>query len=61
MNEELESQLCSYLGELDYLIDNSNDYFDKINIEKKREAVHTLLGIKYKSKVKNITDLVNKL
>ena len=48
MNEKLIKDLCTYLGELDYIIENSKDVFERGEYEMKREAVHTLLDLPYK-------------
>ena len=50
MNEKLIKDLCIYLGELDYIIENSKDYLERGQHEKKREAVHILLDLPYKIK-----------
>ena len=50
MNEKLIKDLCTYLGELDYIIENSKDYIERGQHEKKREAVHTILELPYKIK-----------
>lgn len=50
MNEKLIKELCTYLGELDYIIENSKDYLERGQHEKKREAVHVLLDLPYKVK-----------
>lgn len=54
MNEKLIKDLCTYLGELDYIIDNSKDYREKTEAESKREAVHELLELPYKVKFNRI-------
>lgn len=50
MNEQLIKELCTYLGELDYIIENSKDYFERVKAEEKREAVHAILDLPYKVK-----------
>ena len=50
MNEKLIKDLCTYLGELDYIIENSKDYLERGQYEKKREAVHVILDLPYKGK-----------
>lgn len=49
-NEKLIKELCFYLGELDYIIDNSTDYIEKTEAESKRKAIHELLNLPYKEK-----------
>ena len=49
-NKELIKELCFYLGELDYIIDNSKDYRDKTEAESRRKTVHELLELPYKVK-----------
>ena len=58
MNEQLTKYLCIYLGELDYIIENSKDYLERGQYEKKREAVHTLLELPYKIKGNDFISLV---
>ena len=58
MNEKLIKDLCTYLGELDYIIENSKDYLERGQYEKKREAVHTLLELPYKIKGNDFMSLV---
>lgn len=50
MNEKLIKDLCTYLGELDYIIENSKDVLKRGEYERKREAVHILLDLPYKVK-----------
>ena len=50
MNEKLIKDLCIYLGELDYIIENSKDVFERGEYERKREAVHVILDLPYKVK-----------
>lgn len=50
MNEKLIKDLCTYLGELDYIIENSNDVLERGKYERKREAVHVILDLPYKVK-----------
>lgn len=50
MNEKLIKDLCTYLGELDYIIENSKDVFERGKYERKREAVHVILDLPYKVK-----------
>ena len=50
MNEKLIKDLCTYLGELDYIIENSKDVFERVEHERKREAVHIILDLPYKVK-----------
>lgn len=50
MNEQLIKDLCTYLGELDYIIENSKDVLERGKYERKREAVHILLDLPYKVK-----------
>ena len=61
MNEKLIKDLCTYLGELDYIIENSKDYFERGQYEKKREAVHTLLELPYKIKGNDFMSLVRNI
>lgn len=49
-NKELIKELCFYLGELDYIIDNYKDYRDKTEAESRRKTVHELLELPYKVK-----------
>ena len=53
-NKELIKELCFYLGELDYIIDNSKDYRDKTEAESRRKTVHELLELPYKVKFNRI-------
>ena len=50
MNEKLIKDLCTYLGELDYIIENSKDVLERGKYERKREAVHVILDLPYKVK-----------
>lgn len=61
MNEKLIKDLCTYLGELDYIIENSKDYFERDQYEKKREAVHTLLELPYKIKGNDFMSFVRNI
>ena len=58
MNEKLIKDLCTYLGELDYIIENSKDYLERGQYEKKREAIHTILELPYKIKGNDFMSLV---
>jgi len=58
MNEQLIKILCTYLGELDYIIENSKDYLERGEHEKKREAIHILLDLPYKVKGNDFMSLV---
>lgn len=58
MNEKLIKDLCTYLGELDYIIENSKDVFERGEYERKREAVHILLDLPYKVKGNDFMHLV---
>lgn len=58
MNEKLIKDLCTYLGELDYIIENSKDVLDRGEYEKKREAIHILLELPYKVKGNDFMSLV---
>lgn len=49
-NKELIKELCFYLGELDYIIDNSKDYREKSEAESSRKIVHEFLELPYKPK-----------
>lgn len=49
MNEKLIKDLCTYLGELDYIIENSKDVFERGKYERKREAVHVILDLPYRN------------
>ena len=49
-NKELIKELCFYLGELDYIIDNPKDYREKTEAESRRKTVHELLELPYKVK-----------
>ena len=53
-NKELIKELCFYLGELDYIIDNSKDYREKTEAESRRKTVHELLELPYKVKYNRI-------
>lgn len=57
-NKELIKDLCTYLGELDYIIENSKDYLERGQHEKKREAVHVILDLPYKVKSNDFMSLV---
>ena len=61
MNEKLIKDLCTYLGELDYIIENSKDYLERGQHEKKREAVHVLLELPYKIKGNDFMSLVRNI
>lgn len=50
MNEQLIKELCIYLGELDYMIENSKDYLNNNLLEQQRKQVHSLLNLPYKEK-----------
>ena len=58
MNEKLIKDLCTYLGELDYIIENSKDNLERGQYEKKREAIHTILELPYKIKGNDFMSLV---
>ena len=58
MNKQLIKDLCTYLGELDYIIENSKDYLERGEHEKKREAIHILLDLPYKVKGNDFMSLV---
>ena len=58
MNEQLIKDLCTYLGELDYIIENSKDVLERGEYERKREAVHVLLDLPYKMKGNDFMSLV---
>lgn len=58
MNKKLIKELCTYLGELDYIIENSKDVFERGEYERKREAVHVILDLPYKAKGNNFMSLV---
>ena len=58
MNEKLIKDLCTYLGELDYIIENSKDYLERGQYEKKREAIHIILELPYKIKGNDFMSLV---
>ena len=60
LNEELIKELCFYLGELDYIIDNSKDYREKTEAESRRKTVHELLELPYKAKF-NRMDYINRM
>ena len=53
-NKELIKELCFYLGELDYIIDNSKDYRENTEAESRRKTVHELLELPYKPKYNRI-------
>lgn len=53
-NKELIKELCFYLGELDYIIDNSKGYREKTEAESRRKTVHELLELPYKVKFNRI-------
>lgn len=53
-NKELIKELCFYLGELDYIVDNSKDYREKTEAESRRKTVHELLELPYKVKYNRI-------
>lgn len=61
MNEKLIKDLCTYLGELDYIIENSKDYFERGEHEKRRESVHVLLELPYKIKGNDFMSLVRNI
>lgn len=61
MNEKLIKDLCTYLGELDYIIENSKDVLERGEYERKREAVHILLDLPYKVKGNDFMNLVRSL
>ena len=50
MRESLIKELCIYLGELDYIVENSKDYDEKNSAEGRRESIHLLLGLPYMRK-----------
>ena len=58
MNEKLIKYLCTYLGELDYIVENSKDVLKRGEYERKREAVHVLLDLPYKMKGNDFMSLV---
>ena len=58
MNEQLIKELCFYLGELDYIIENSKDVLKRGEYERKREAIHILLDLPYKVKGNDFMSLV---
>lgn len=45
VSEELKTELCSYLGELTYLYENTYDWIEKDKIGNKINAVNELLDI----------------
>ena len=59
-NKELIKELCFYLGELDYIIDNSKDYREKTEAESRRKTVHELLELPYNPKY-NRMDYINRM
>lgn len=61
MNEKLIKDLCTYLGELDYIIENSKDVLERGEYERKREAIHVLLDLPYKVKGNNFMSLVRSI
>lgn len=61
MNEKLIKDLCTYLGELDYIIENSKDVLERGKYERKREAVHVILDLPYKIKGNDFMSLVRNI
>lgn len=47
MRAELIKELCIYLGELDYIVENTKDSRELNQIETLRESVHFILNIPY--------------
>lgn len=43
MSEELKNKLLEYYGELQYTLEQSNDYFAKRKIQYKMEAIDILI------------------
>lgn len=58
MNKQLIKDLCTYLGELDYIIENSKYVFERGEYERKREAIHVILDLPYKVKGNDFMTLV---
>lgn len=54
MKDTLIKELCYYLGELDYIIENYKDYQQRRYAEFERNLIHELLNIPYKPKRNNI-------
>lgn len=61
MNKKLIKDLCTYLGELDYIIENSKDVLERGEYERKREAIHILLDLPYKVKGNDFMSLVRNI
>ena len=59
-NKELIKDLCTYLGELDYIIENSKDYREKTEAESRRKTVHELLELPYKPKYNRMNYILRK-
>jgi hypothetical protein len=59
MKQELQDNLLEYLGELMYDLDNNKDYFKRLAIENKINAINTLIDMQ-KREIKTLYDLYKK-